>query len=104
MPPVYRVILQPEAFRNLDAILDYIKRDSPQNAVKMIDRLWDATQSLKELPRGCKIYRSGKRPDYVVHSMPVSPSIVYYRVIEKPPIVRILTIRHGARRQPRRFK
>ncbi len=30
--------------------------------------------------------------------------IVYYRVDENPPAARILTIRHGMRRQPRRFE
>jgi hypothetical protein len=35
---------------------------------------------------------------------PVPPFILYYQVIEKPPTVRILTIQHGARRQPKKFK
>jgi plasmid stabilization system protein ParE len=36
--------------------------------------------------------------------MPVSPFIVYYRVDDKRGAVRILTVRHGARRQPQRWK
>jgi plasmid stabilization system protein ParE len=34
----------------------------------------------------------------------VPPFIIYYRITEKPATVRVLTVRHGARRQPRRFK
>jgi hypothetical protein len=40
MPDVYRVIVLPEAFDDLDAIVDHIKRESPQNAAGTIDRLW----------------------------------------------------------------
>jgi plasmid stabilization system protein ParE len=36
--------------------------------------------------------------------MSVPPFIVYYRTDDKRRSVRILTIRHGARRQPKRFK
>jgi len=36
--------------------------------------------------------------------MPVPPFIVYYRIIERSAAIRILMIRHGARRAPRRFK
>jgi plasmid stabilization system protein ParE len=36
--------------------------------------------------------------------MPVPPFVIYYRVLEAERIVEVLTVRHGARRQPRRFK
>jgi plasmid stabilization system protein ParE len=36
--------------------------------------------------------------------MPVPPFIIYHRVLESERIVEVLTVRHGARRQPRRFK
>jgi len=38
----YRVIVSPRAFSDLDGILDYIKRQSPANAAKVIDLLWKA--------------------------------------------------------------
>jgi plasmid stabilization system protein ParE len=104
MPTPYRVILTPEAFENIDAIVDGIEEDSPQNAAAVIDLLWKACQSLSQLPHRYKVHRSNKNRRQVVHSMPVPPFIVYYRVSERPSTVRILTIRHGARRQPRRFK
>lgn len=104
MPATHRVILQAEAFKDLDAIIDYIKQHSPRNAASMVDRLWEACQSLDQLPYRYKVHRSSRRPDRVVYSMPVPPYIVYYRVVRRPPTVRILTIRHGARLPPRRFK
>jgi plasmid stabilization system protein ParE len=36
--------------------------------------------------------------------MAAPPYIIYYRVLEDQKVVQILTIRHGSRRQPRRFR
>jgi plasmid stabilization system protein ParE len=36
--------------------------------------------------------------------MPVPPFILYYRADDGPRLVRVLTIRHGSRSQPRRFR
>jgi len=36
--------------------------------------------------------------------MPVPPFIIYYHIIDQRRAVEVMTIRHGARRQPRRFK
>src|SRR4051812_43138640 len=104
MPARYRVIILPEAFRNLDEILDYIEQDSPQNAATTIDRLWSACRSLNALPHRYKVHRSANAPARIIHSMPVPPFIVYSRVIERPATIRVLTIKHGAKRPPRRFK
>ncbi|HEY2588705.1 MAG TPA: type II toxin-antitoxin system RelE/ParE family toxin [Tepidisphaeraceae bacterium] len=103
MPTLYRVIVLPEAFADLDRIIDYIKRDSPQNAMLVVERLQKAIESLDELPHRHKIHRWDRRPERVIRSVPVSSYIIYYRVIDTPPTVRVLTIRHGARRPPRRF-
>jgi plasmid stabilization system protein ParE len=104
MPRQYRVIVLPEAFDDIDAIVEHIKQDSPRNAAAVIDRLWKSCQSLDQLPHRYKTHRSAKDAKRIVHSLPVPPFIIYYRVVEKPATVRILTIRHGAQRQPHRFK
>jgi plasmid stabilization system protein ParE len=104
MPAAYRVIVLPEAFEDLDRIIDYIKQQSPQNAARVIERLWVATQSLAILPYRYKVHRSNRDPGRTVRSMPVPPFIVYYRVVEAHRTVRVLTVRHGSQRQPRRFK
>ena len=101
MPQNYVVIVQAEAFRDLDEILDHVGRQSSQGAAQLIDRLWNAMQSLSEFPRRYKVYRTRKDPRYAIHSMPVRPYVVYYRVSDSPACVRILTVRHAARRRPR---
>ncbi|MDB5322233.1 MAG: plasmid stabilization system [Phycisphaerales bacterium] len=104
MPQHYRVIVLDEAFDDLDRILEYIKQDSPQNAVQTLDRLWNACQSLAMFPRRYKVHLHRKARELTVHSVPFPPYIVYYRVDDATHVVRVLTIRHGAQRQPRRFK
>jgi toxin ParE1/3/4 len=104
MPDQYRVIMMAEAFEDLDHILEYIKEDSPQNAVQMLDRLWSTCQSLAIFPRRHKIHQHRKVSALTVHSMPAPPYLVYYRVDDNARTVRVLSIRHGARKQPTRFK
>jgi plasmid stabilization system protein ParE len=103
MPRSYRIILLPEAYDDLGEIFDYIKRDSPQNAVTTVDRLVRSAQSLSQFPHRYKVHRWRRRPSEIIHSMPVPPFIVFYCVIEKISTVRVLTIRHGARQPPKRF-
>ena|ERR1041385_6823497 len=103
MPDRYRIIVLLEASNDLTAIFDYIEQHSPQNAVTVARRLVDAIDSLDRFPHRCKIHVSNSDPQRVVHSMPVGPFIIYYRVLEARGAVEIMTIRHGARRQPRRF-
>jgi len=100
----YRVIMLPEASTDLTGIFDYIERESPQNATAVARKLVDAIDSLERFPHRCRVHVSNRNPERVVRSMPVSPFVVYYRVIERNTAVEILTIRHGARRQPRRFR
>ena len=103
MPDTYRIIILPEAADNLESIHTHIELDSPQNAVAVSRKLLEAVDSLELFPHRYKAHTSSKNPDRVVHSMPVPPFIIYYRVIEHNLAVEVMTIRHGARRQPRRL-
>ena len=99
----YRVIVSPRAFSDLDGILDYIKRQSPANAAKVIDLLWKAMQGLAQLPRRYRVVGGSRQPKRAVRRMPVSSYLVYYRIDDDQQVVRILSVWHGARRQPKRF-
>jgi toxin ParE1/3/4 len=100
----YRVIILPRASADLQELFEYIERQSPQNASGVARQIIDAIDSLEELPHRYEVHASSRDPSRVVRSMPVPPFIVYYRTDEKRLSVHILTIRHGARRQPKRFK
>ena len=100
MPEVYRVRITPRALKDLEAIFDYISHDSEQNAAKMIRTLLDAIDGLDILPRRFDVPRSGPVRGRQIRSMPVRPYLVRYRIDERERIVRILRIRHGARKNP----
>jgi len=104
MPTRYRVIILPEAFSDLESVINSIKVVSPQNAVSVLERLERAIAALDELPHRHKAHRWNRRPERTIRSVPVSSFIIYYRIIERPPTVRVLTIRHGARKPPRGFR
>ena len=83
---------------------NYIEKDSPQNASSVARRLIEGIDSLQYLPYRFKVYRMNRNPERVVRSTPIRPYILYYRVIESEKVVIILTVRHGAQRQPRTFE
>jgi len=103
LPDRYSVIILPRAADDLASICSYIEQRSPQNAALVAQRLISAVDALDILPRRYKVHEHRKDPAKTVHSMPVPPFLVYYRVDIRQKTVRILTIRHGSRRQPRRL-
>jgi plasmid stabilization system protein ParE len=104
MPTIYRVIISPKAFAEIDQIIEHVRQDSPANAASMIDGMLEAALSLRMLPYRYRVYQHRKVPAKTVHAMPIPPFILYYRVDETTHVVRVLSIRHGARRQPRSFE
>jgi len=98
MPRIYRVIILPTAFDDLDGIFDFIKLNSPQNAARVVNLLYTAAHSLDQFPHRYKIHRRAKRASNAIRPMPVPPFVIYYGIDELKAIIRILTIRHGAGR------
>ena len=104
MPDRYRVRIMPRAADDMVGICAGIQRQSPQNASSVARRLLEAIDSLDILPHRYKVHEHRTEPGRTVHSMPVPPFIVYYRVVDRLRVVQVLSVRHGSRRQPRRFK
>lgn len=104
MPDRHRVRITPRAADDMAGICSYIQQKSPQNAVRVAQTLVDAVDSLAVFPGRYKVHEYRRDPAKTVRSMPVPPFIIYYRVIARIRAVEILTIRHGSRRQPRRFR
>jgi plasmid stabilization system protein ParE len=103
MSDAYRIIILREASANISEIHAHIEQTSPQNAAPVVRKLIEAIDSLEQFPHRYKVHVSNSKPERVVHSVPVPPFIIYYRVIERNRAVEVMTIRHGARRQPQRF-
>ena len=85
-------------------IIDYIAPQSPANAAKLIDRLWESMQGLKGPAAPLRRRFRAAPAEAGGRRMLVAPYLVYYRVDDAARVVRILTVRHGRQRQPRRFK
>lgn len=99
----YSIHITAEASKDLDDIFRWIATHSEQNALRLVESLRSQIHRLADFPGKYEVYRRARagRPD--VHSMAAPPYIVYFTILEAAREVRILTIRHGARRQPRSF-
>ena len=104
MPDDHRIILTDNALSDLQGIADYIRQDSPQNAVSVAGMIVDAIDSLGVMPDRFKQVGTSRKRGTPIRAMVVLPFIIYYRIDDHPRAVHILHILHGARRQPRRFQ
>jgi addiction module RelE/StbE family toxin len=96
MPNLYRVRITPRALCDLQTIFDYIAQDSPDHAAGMIERIFGAIDGLEFMPYRFKVLEGAEKKG--IRSIPVRPYLVRFRVEEEAGIVRILHVRHGARR------
>jgi plasmid stabilization system protein ParE len=91
----YRVIISPDAFADLERILDYVAQSSPANAVRLIDHLLAEAESLEQFPR--RYSRANADPSYgELRSMPSPPFRIIYEVNDAQRTVRVLAVPHGA--------
>src|SRR3954468_10115631 len=103
MPPTFRVVITREVLADLEEIFTYIHQDSPENAPTVIRNLLKAIDALEEMPGRHPAVGRTRSGNSEVRKVVVRPYIVYYRV-ERPTLrVVVLSVLHGARRQPKRF-
>ena len=103
MPDRYRIRLTKRALSGIEEIHHYIAANSPQNAALVVTELLEAIDRLELFPNRYPVYQGRRQPSQSVRRMPVPPFLVYYRVNDSIKAVDIISVRHGARRQPRRF-
>jgi toxin ParE1/3/4 len=103
MPVRYQVIMTPRAELDLDDIYNFIAKDSPPNAEKFVSLLIGSIHDLHTMPNRYGIYQGRRRSKRAIRRMAIKLYLVYYRVDDARRSVEIITIRHGMRRQPRRF-
>lgn len=89
----YQVVLTSRARADLRAIATYIARNDAVAALRFTGRLLDHAKALNRTPfRGSPVrQRTGVRR--ILHS----PYLIYYRVEEDSPLIRVLRFWHGAR-------
>ncbi|HEY8665622.1 MAG TPA: type II toxin-antitoxin system RelE/ParE family toxin [Tepidisphaeraceae bacterium] len=103
MSDTHRVILTADALGDVQDIADYIRQNSPQNAASIAETILNAIDSLAFMPNRFRQAGRSRKRGSPVRAMVVRPFIIYYRIEDSPAAVYIVHIRHGKRRQPRRF-
>jgi toxin ParE1/3/4 len=81
------------ALKDLDEAAEFIARDNPKAANRIIKRIWEAVQVLADQPHAGRAGRVHGLRELVVTG---TPFIIPYRVVENT--VQILRILHGKRK------
>ena len=87
-----------KALANLDEEGEYIARDNPAAAARVVLRILSAVELLKQNPAIGRPGRVAGTRELVVTE---TPYVVPYRVRED--VVEVLRVFHGARRRPKRL-
>jgi toxin ParE1/3/4 len=93
-----RVVWTRPALRELDAIGEYIARESPATAERNVRRILDEVDRLADHPH---IGRPGRIEDTRELVVAGTPFIVPYRVRDES--VELLSVFHGKRKWPDKF-
>jgi addiction module RelE/StbE family toxin len=93
-----RVVWTAPALRELEAIGDYIGRESPHAATRVVNRILDRVDALTDQPETGRPGRIAGTRELVVTD---TPFVVPYRLHEDR--IEILSVFHGARRWPDSF-
>jgi plasmid stabilization system protein ParE len=64
MPARYHIILAREAVSDLQSLHDYIARDSPENAAKIVERILKSIFSLDSFPHRNLAERRSQKIEY----------------------------------------
>lgn len=96
----FQIDITDEAYEDLNQILDFVAKSSPQNAVRVIDHILRAIDGLTEVPRRYALCAPDKRLQPGVRLMPLPPWRVFYVVEEDSAVIRVLAIQHGAQLYP----
>jgi toxin ParE1/3/4 len=96
----YEVYVGDRAWNEMLEIAAWIARESPANALRWMEQLWRAIESLGRFPHRCPI-----APDVGVHRVEIRHLLVGdYRILFtlRRRSVIVLHVRHAARRTRRR--
>lgn len=92
----YRVLIQPPAVDDLDGIVRWIVRDSPSRAASWLDGAFAAIQTLSEFPRRCPLAPEDDAFSEEIRQLLYGDVRILFDT--EGDIVRVLHVRHGARR------
>ncbi|MCL2098863.1 MAG: type II toxin-antitoxin system RelE/ParE family toxin [Oscillospiraceae bacterium] len=94
----YDVRFLQEALDDLEEIVLYIAQDSPQNALRMHDKIIEKANDLTMFPKRGRLVPDRKMAAAGYRVLGIKPYIAFYRVVERN--VLIYRILHGAANYP----
>ena len=94
-----KIILAPEAERDLEEIFTFLLEDDPRAAEAVLERIEKRISQLRDHPH---IGRPGRVPGTRELVIPKTPFIVPYQVTGN--MIEVLRIYHGARQWPEDFE
>jgi plasmid stabilization system protein ParE len=101
----YSVRLMPRAADDVQRLYRRLMEKAPLQGQEWFNRFIDAFYSLETFPERCKAIKGLSRPGRIVrlllYGRKPQTYLIYFDVVETT--VRILHIRHGARKEPRRL-
>ena len=100
----YRIIHAKRVATDLERIFDYLVHRTPQHAPAVIDHILTSIERLADYPHRTIVADQPPDVKSPVRSLPIPPYIVFFRVLAEHRTVRVLRVRHGARRPLKRFE
>jgi plasmid stabilization system protein ParE len=99
----FRIIMKKRAAADLEGIFNQIALDSVNKAVGFIHRILMSIENLSDFPHRNVVAGQPSDAKYPVRSLSVQSYLIFFRVVDDQQVVRILRVRHGARKQLKRF-
>jgi toxin ParE1/3/4 len=94
-----KVIWSETALARLQQLHDYIARDQPINARRVIQRLLNKEPHLAAQPRNCRMVPEYDDPD--LRELIVAPYRIIFHI--ESDAIQVLTVRHSAEMLPERW-
>lgn len=94
----YTIELAQRAFDDIDAIVERIQADSPQNATRWRRKLFNKIDSIETFPHGCALAPENDHCPFEVRQTMLGNYRVLFTINDERSHVLVLTVRHGARR------
>lgn len=95
---IYTIVFTPEAASEVRAIADFIAVDAPLNAERWYAEFSEKVRTLAMFPSACPKAVETRFENSDLRQLPFKSHRIIFRVEESNRIVRILHVRHAARR------
>ena len=99
----FQIAFTRRALTDLTRIRDGIASDSVQGATTVLVSIFNAIDKLVDTPHRAVVADQPTGQQDPVRSVAVGSYMVYFRAIDRTHTVRVVRVRHGARRPLRRY-